>query len=89
MNNLKSAIDAGMIVHDVDLRKWGLHAKNITGFADTRFEYKVNFILLSRAKYIFPVFSGCYHAHLEMFCIIISYCGVVYPPKIFLIKLKK
>ena len=37
----------------------------------------------------FPVFSGCNHAHLEMFCIIKSYCGVVYPPKIFLIKLTK
>ena len=38
LNNLKSAIDAGMIVHDVDLRKWGLHVKNILGFDDTRFK---------------------------------------------------
>ena len=30
--NVKSAIGAGMIVHDVDLRKWGLHSKNILGF---------------------------------------------------------
>ena len=28
LNNLKSAIDAGMIVHDLNLRKWGLHAKS-------------------------------------------------------------
>ena len=38
LNNLKSAIDAGMIVHDVDPRKCGLHAKNILGFNDTRFK---------------------------------------------------
>ena len=38
LNNLKSAIHAGMIVHDVDLRKWSLHAKNILGFNDTRFK---------------------------------------------------
>ena len=50
----------------------------------------VNFILLSRAAYIFSsFFSGCNHARLEMFCIIKSYCGVAYPPKIFLIKLTK
>ena len=36
LNNLKSAIDAGMIVHDVDLPKCGLHAKNILGSDDTR-----------------------------------------------------
>ena len=36
LNNFKSAIDAGMIIHDVDLHKWGLHAKNILGFEDTR-----------------------------------------------------
>ena len=36
-NNLKSAIDAGMIVHDVDLRKWDLHAKNVLGFEGSRF----------------------------------------------------
>ena len=35
LNNLKSAIDAGTIVHDVDLRKWGQHAKIILGFNDT------------------------------------------------------
>ena len=38
LNNLKSAIDVGMIVYDVDLRKWGLNAKNILGFGDTRFK---------------------------------------------------
>ena len=38
LNNLKSAIDAGMIIYDVDLQKWGLHAKNILGFEDTRFK---------------------------------------------------
>ena len=38
LSNLKSAIDAGMIVHDVDLRKCRLHAKNILGFDDTRFK---------------------------------------------------
>ena len=38
LNNLQSAIDAGMIVHDVDLQKWGIHAKNILGFDDTRFK---------------------------------------------------
>ena len=27
LNNFKSAIDAGMIIHDVDLQKWGLHAE--------------------------------------------------------------
>ena len=37
-NNFESAIDAGMIVHDVDLRKWGLHAENILGFEDSRFK---------------------------------------------------
>ena len=26
------------IIHDVDLQKWGLHAKNILGFEDTRFK---------------------------------------------------
>ena len=35
LNNFKSAIDAGMIVHYVVLRKWGLHAKNILGFEDS------------------------------------------------------
>ena len=49
----------------------------------------IGFILLLRATYFFPVFSGCYHARLEMFCIIKSYCRVFYPPKIFLIKLTK
>ena len=38
LNNFKSATDAGMIIHDVDLQKWGLHAKNILGFKDTRFQ---------------------------------------------------
>ena len=38
LNNFKSAIDAGMIIHDLDLQKWGLHAKNILGFEDTRFK---------------------------------------------------
>ena len=38
MDNFKSGIDAGMIVHDVDLRKWGLDATNILGFEDTRFK---------------------------------------------------
>ena len=38
MNNFKSAINAGMIVDDADLRKWGLHAKNNLGFEDTRFK---------------------------------------------------
>ena len=38
LNNFKSAIDAGMIIHDVDLQKWGLYAKNILGFEDTRFK---------------------------------------------------
>ena len=38
LNNFKNAIDAGMIIHDVVLQKWGLHAKNILGFDDTRFE---------------------------------------------------
>ena len=37
-NRFKSAIYAGMIIHDVDLQKWGLHAKNILGFEDTRFK---------------------------------------------------
>ena len=37
LNNFKSALNAGMIVHDVDLWKWGLHAKNIHGFEDSRF----------------------------------------------------
>ena len=38
LNNFKSATDAGMMVHDVDLQKWGLDAKNILGFEDTRFK---------------------------------------------------
>ena len=38
LNNFKSAIDAGMIIHDVNLQKWGLHAKNILGFEETRFK---------------------------------------------------
>ena len=38
LNNFKSAIDAGMIVHYVVLRKWGLHAKNILGFEDSWFK---------------------------------------------------
>ena len=38
LNNFKSAIDAGMIVHELDLRKQGLHAKNILGFEDSRYE---------------------------------------------------
>ena len=38
LNNLKSAIDAGMIVPDADLLKWGLHAKKILGFDDTWFK---------------------------------------------------
>ena len=38
LNNFKSAIDASMTIYDVDLQKWGLHAKNILGFEDTRFK---------------------------------------------------
>ena len=38
LNNFKSAIDAGMNIHDVGLYKWGLHTKNILGFEDTRFK---------------------------------------------------
>ena len=38
LNHFKSAIDAGMIIHDVDLQKWGLYVKNILGFEDTRFK---------------------------------------------------
>ena len=38
LNNFKSAIHAGMIIHDVELQKWGLHAKNIFGFEDTQFK---------------------------------------------------
>ena len=50
--------------------------------AQTLFYYHMQYIF-------FPVSSGCNHARLEMFRIIKSYCGVVYPPKIFLIKLTK
>ena len=32
LNNFKSAIDAGMIIYDIDLQKWGLHAKYILDF---------------------------------------------------------
>ena len=38
LKNFNSAIDAGMIIQDVDLQKWGLHAKNILGIEDTRFK---------------------------------------------------
>ena len=38
LNNFKSAIDAGMIVHNVDLWKWSLNAKSILGFEDSRFK---------------------------------------------------
>ena len=38
LNNFRSTIDAGMIIYDVDLQKWGLHAKNILGFEDTQFK---------------------------------------------------
>ena len=38
LNNFKSAIDAGMVVYNIDLRKWGIHTKNILGFEDTRFK---------------------------------------------------
>ena len=38
LNNFESAIDASMIIHDEDIQKWGLHAKNILGFENTRFK---------------------------------------------------
>ena len=38
LNNLKSAIDACMIVHAEDLRKWGPHAKNNLGFDNIQFK---------------------------------------------------
>ena len=31
LNNFKSAIDAGTIIYDVDLQKWGLNSENILG----------------------------------------------------------
>ena len=49
----------------------------------------VSFILLSRTIYIFPDFSGWNNVCLNIFCIIKTYCGVVYPPKIFFIKFKE
>ena len=38
MNNYKSTNNAGMIVHDVDLRKWSLYVKNIIDFKDSQFK---------------------------------------------------
>ena len=37
----------------------------------------------------FSDFSGWNNVYLKIFCIIKTYCGVVYPPKIFFIKLTK
>ena len=52
--------------------------------------YSINNLFYYRVQHIFyPVFSGCNHARLEMFCIIKNYCGAVYPLKIFLMKLTK
>ena len=49
----------------------------------------VNFILLSRATYFFPDFPGSNNICLKFFCTIKTYSGVLYPPKIFFIKLTK
>lgn len=38
LENLKNAIDAGFIVHDIDLRKWALQAKKELEFDDIRFK---------------------------------------------------
>lgn len=38
LDNLKSAVDAGLIVHDVDLRRWALQAQKEMGFKDVRFK---------------------------------------------------
>lgn len=38
LQNFKSAVDAGLIVHDEDLRRWALHAKKVLEFDDFRFK---------------------------------------------------
>lgn len=38
LENFKSAIDAGMIVHDCDLRRWALQAQKEIGHEDFRFK---------------------------------------------------
>lgn len=37
LENFKSACDAGLIIHDKDLRRWALQAKRELGFEDNRF----------------------------------------------------
>ncbi|XP_043281566.1 uncharacterized protein [Venturia canescens] len=38
LENFKAAVDAGLIVHDSDLKKWALHAQKEVGHTDFRFK---------------------------------------------------
>lgn len=38
LRNVKTAIDAGVIVHDIDIRKWALQAQKEVGHEDVRFK---------------------------------------------------
>lgn len=38
LNNFKIALDGSMIIHDIDLRKWALHAQKLLQFEDVRFK---------------------------------------------------
>lgn len=44
LENFKSAIDSGLIVHDADLRRWALQAKQELGFEDYRFKASRNWL---------------------------------------------
>lgn len=45
IKNLKNAIDAGLIVHDTDIRRWALQAKTEIGHEDTRWLLQHGYIL--------------------------------------------
>ena len=38
LKNLKESIEAGHIIHDIDIRRWALEAKNNLEFNDVRFK---------------------------------------------------
>lgn len=44
LKNMKIAIDAGVIVHDIDLQKWALQAQKEIGHEDVRFKASHNWL---------------------------------------------
>lgn len=44
LKNMKTALDAGVIIHDIDLQKWALQAQKEIGFNDVRFKASHNWL---------------------------------------------